>query len=45
MSTTYEMGFINVPISTTFVGIAGKLNDQLIKPARDAGKKAATEVE
>lgn len=45
MATTYEMGFINVPISPTFVGIAGKLNDQLIKPARDAGKKAATEVE
>lgn len=45
MATTYEMGFINVPISPTFVGIAGKLNDQLIKPARDAGKKAASEVE
>lgn len=40
-----ELGFINVPIAPTFVGIAGKLNDQLIKPAREAGRKAAGEVE
>lgn len=43
--STYELGFINVPVAPTFVGIAGKLNSQLIKPARDAGKKAAAEVE
>lgn len=40
-----ELGFINVPIAPTFVGIAGKLNDQLIKPTREAGRKAAGEVE
>ncbi|GFK19271.1 phage tail tape measure protein [Corynebacterium glutamicum] len=40
-----ELGFINVPIAPSFVGIAGQLNDKLIKPARDAGKKAASEVE
>lgn len=42
---THELGFISVPISPTFAGIAGKLQSQLIKPARDAGRKAATEVE
>ncbi|ALC05914.1 hypothetical protein CDES_07525 [Corynebacterium deserti GIMN1.010] len=40
-----ELGFINVPIAPSFIGIAGQLNDKLIKPARDAGKKAASEVE
>ena len=40
-----ELGFINVPIAPSFIGIAGQLNDKLIKTARDAGKKAASEVE
>lgn len=40
-----EVGFINVPISASFVGIASKLNSQLIQPTREAGKKAAGEVE
>jgi len=40
-----EVGFINVPISPSFVGIASKLNSQLIQPTRVAGKKAAGEVE
>lgn len=42
---THELGFISVPISPTFVGIAGKLNKGLIEPARDAGRKASAEVE
>lgn len=45
MTVTAELGFLNVPISASFVGIAGKLTEGLIKPTQAAGRKAAGEVE